>query len=102
MEQELWSRFEYSRYKLKGNDPFIDDVQTESPLNEQFEGQDWVNAEINIGWSYFPDLKRQLDFGVKYIPGVELNNFSELGEFNHGLVPYVGYFSQINSKSRVN
>jgi hypothetical protein len=102
-----WNRnfgagLKYSRYKLKGDDPFIDDVQTESPLNEQFEGQDWVNAEINIGWSYFPDLKRQLDFGVKYIPGVELNNFSELGEFNHGLVPYVGCFSQINSKSRVN
>ncbi len=102
-----WNRnfgagLKYSRYKFKGDDPFIGNGQIESPLNEQFEGQDWVNAVINIGWSYFSDLKRQFDFGVKYIPGVELNNFSELGEFNHGLVPYVGYFSQINSKSRVN
>ncbi|NQU51332.1 MAG: hypothetical protein HQ522_02220 [Bacteroidetes bacterium] len=68
----------------------------------RYKQQDWVLAELNMGWSYFPDLKRQFDFGVKYVPGLELNDLSELGEFNHGLVPYVGYFSQINSKSRVN
>jgi len=68
----------------------------------RYKKQDWVLAEINIGWSYFHNLKTQFDFGVKYVPGVELNDFSEIGEFNHGLVPYVGYFSQINSKSRVN
>jgi len=56
---------------------------------------------INIGWSFFPDLKQQIDFGVKYVPGVELNNFTDLGNFNHGLIPYLGYFSQINSKSRI-
>lgn len=68
----------------------------------RYKKQDWVLAELNIGWSYFPNLKRQFDFGVKYIPGVELNDLSEVGEFNHGVIPYVGYFSQINSKSRVN
>ena len=102
-----WNRnfgvgLKYSRYKIKRDNPFIGNGQVENPLDEQFEGQDWVNAVINIGWSYFPDLKRQFDFGVKYIPSVELNNFSELGRFNHGLVPYIGYFSQINSKSRMN
>ena len=68
----------------------------------RYKKQDWINAEINLGWSYFPDLKRQLSIGIKYVPGVELNDFSELGEFNHGLIPSIGYFSQINSKSRVN
>ena len=59
-------------------------------------------AELNIGWSYFPNLKKQIDFGVKYVPGVSLNCSSNTGDFNHGLVPDIGYFSQINSKSRVN
>jgi len=68
----------------------------------RYKKQDWVNAEINLGWSYFPDLKRQISIAVKYVPGVELNDFSELGEFNHGIIPSIGYFSQINSKSRVN
>ena len=102
-----WNRsfgagLKYNRYKIFGDQPSNDDEQRESLIYEQFEGQDWVNAEIEIGWSFYPDLKRQLDFGIKYVPGIELNNFTKLGEFNHGLVPYVGYFSQINSKSRVN
>jgi len=67
-----------------------------------YKKDDWVLAELNIGWSYFPNLKKQYDFGVKYVPGVSIDNDSEIGNFNHGLVPYIGYFSQINSKSRVN
>ncbi len=68
----------------------------------RYKKQDWANAVVNIGWSYFPDLKQQIDFGVKYVPGVELNNFEDVENFNHGLIPYFGYFSQINAKSRVN
>ena len=68
----------------------------------RYKRDDWVLAEINIGWSYFPNLKKQFDFGVKYVPGISINNYSDTGDFNHGLVPYIGYFSQINSKSRVN
>lgn len=68
----------------------------------RYKKQDWVLAELNIGWTYFPNLKKQFDFGVKYVPGVQVNNFTEMSGFNHGFVPYVGYFSQINSKLRVN
>jgi hypothetical protein len=68
----------------------------------RYKKDDWMNAEINLGWSYFPDLKRRLSIGIKYVPGIELNDFSELGEFSHGVIPSIGYFSQINSKSRVN
>jgi hypothetical protein len=68
----------------------------------RYKKQDWINAEIDLGWSYFPDLKRRISIGIKYVPGVELNDFSEIGEFNHGIIPSIGYFSQINSKSRVN
>ena len=102
-----WNRnvstgLKYSRYKNSGNLPVIGENQSDSLIVEKNNEQDWLSAELNIGWSFYPDLRQQIDFGVKYVPGVELNNFSELGEFNHGLVPYVGYFSQINKKTRVN
>ena len=67
-----------------------------------YKKKDWINAEFSMGWSFFPDLKRQFDFAVKYIPGIDLNDFSESVEMNHALIPSVGYYSQINSKSRVN
>lgn len=98
-----WNRnfsagLKYNRYKLFGSTG----TNNNDDLADYYEGRDWMNAEINIGWSYFPDLKRQFDFGVKYIPGVEVNEFRELGDFNHGVVPYLAYFTQVNSKSRIN
>lgn len=68
----------------------------------RYKKQDWVLSELNIGWSYFMKLKDQLDFGLKYVPGVALNNLEKIGEFNHGFIPYVGYFTQFNSKTRIN
>jgi len=91
-------QYKNAKYKtLKWNRNFSTSVNY-----NRYKKHDWILAEFKIGWSYFPDLKKQYDFGVKYVPGVELNNFSNVGEFNQAVVPYVGYFSQINSKSRVN
>ncbi len=67
-----------------------------------YKRDDWISGEINIGWSYFPDLKRQFDFGVKYVPGVIIRNSSNTADFYQGAVPYVGCFSQISRKARVN
>ena len=68
----------------------------------RYKKDDWILAELNIGWSYFPNLKKQYDFGIKYVPGISINSSSNSGSFNHGLVPYIGFFSQINSKARTN
>ena len=68
----------------------------------RYKKDDWVLAELKIGWSYFPNLKKQIDFGMKYVPGISINDSFDFSDFNNGFVPYVGYFSQINSKSRVN
>jgi hypothetical protein len=46
-------------------------------------------------------LKSQFDFGMKYIPGIALNGSGNDGELNNGFIPYLGYFTQIDSKSRV-
>ena len=65
-----------------------------------YKKQDWILAELNLGWSYFIKLKSQFDFGFKYIPGIALKG-SENSSFNNGFVPYLGYFTQIDSKNRI-
>jgi hypothetical protein len=66
-----------------------------------YKKQDWILAELNVGWSYFVKLRNQFDFGMKYIPGIALNGSGNNGELNHGFIPYLGYFTQIDSKNRV-
>ena len=65
-----------------------------------YKKQDWILGEINLGWSYFLKLKSQFDFGVKYIPGLTLYD-SDNTAFNNGLIPYLGYFTQISTNSRI-
>lgn len=66
----------------------------------RYKEQDWALAEFDLGWSYYIELKSRLDFGLKYAPGLVLNQFEDVGPLNHSLIPYLGYFSQINSKTR--
>lgn len=66
-----------------------------------YKKQDWILAEINMGWSYFVKLKSQFDFGVKYIPGLVLSESGKSGELNHGFIPYLGFFTQTDAKNRI-
>jgi len=66
-----------------------------------YKRQDWILAELNIGWSYFVKLKSQIDFGFKYVPGIALTGSENVGSINNGFIPYFGYFTQLNSKSRI-
>jgi len=66
-----------------------------------YKKQDWVLAELNIGWSYFLKLRSQFDFGIKYVPGIALSGSEETGKINNGFIPYFGYFTQLNAKSRI-
>ena len=66
-----------------------------------YKKQDWILAELSIGWSYFMKLKSQFDFGMKYIPGIAINGSENDGELNNGFIPFVGYFTQIDSKNRI-
>lgn len=67
-----------------------------------YKKQDLMLAEIELGWSYFIQLKSQFDFGLKYLPGVPLNSLDDIGKVNHGFIPYIGYYSQINETTRFN
>ena len=66
-----------------------------------YKKQDWILAELSLGWSYFIKLRSQFDFGMKYIPGIAIDGSGNSGELNHGFIPYLGYFTQVDSKNRV-
>lgn len=66
-----------------------------------YKQKDWVLAELDFGWSYFPNLKNQFDFGLKYIAGTQVNGFENIDPISHNFVPYFGYYTQLNTKMRV-
>ncbi len=67
-----------------------------------YKMQDWMRAEVDLGWSYFIQLRSQIDFGIKYVPGITLNYFENIGRLNHAFIPYIGYYSQLSETARVN
>lgn len=67
----------------------------------RYKKHDWMMAEINLGWSYYSKLKSQFDFGIQYVPGIEINGFEDVGSVSHNVIPYITYYTQVNSKSRV-
>lgn len=73
----------------------------EGGVSNNNKSQDWFKAEFDFGWSYYPNLKTQFDFGVRYLPGVEMSSFDNFGSISHNAIPYIGYYTQLNSKSRV-
>ncbi|WP_372949097.1 hypothetical protein [Mariniphaga sp.] len=66
-----------------------------------YKRKDWILLETDLGWSFYPNLKTEYGFGVKYIPGLVVNGFDDIGPVRHNFVPYLEYFSQMNSKYRI-
>ena len=67
-----------------------------------YKQHDWANIMADLGWSYFPNLKTQIGFGLKYIPGVVIHSLENIEPVRHNFVPYIEYFTQINARSRMN
>lgn len=63
--------------------------------------RDWILLEADLGWSFYANLKTQINFGLKYIPGMVVNEFTELEPVSHNFIPYLVYYTQANSKTRV-
>ena len=73
----------------------------EGGISNTNNSQDWVTAEIDLGWSYYPNLETQFDFGLRYMPGVQISSFDDFSSISHNVIPHVGYFTQLNAKSRL-
>jgi hypothetical protein len=66
-----------------------------------YKRKDWILLETELGWSFYPNLKTEYGFGLKYIPGIVVDGFDDIGPVRHNFVPYLEYFSQVNAKYRI-
>lgn len=66
-----------------------------------YKNHDWVLLETDLGWTFYPNLKNEYSLGLKYIPGMVIDGFDNLGPVRHNFIPYLEYFSQISSKYRI-
>lgn len=66
-----------------------------------YKRKDWILLETALGWSFYPGLKTEYGFGLKYMPGMVVDGFDDIGPVRHNFIPYLEYFSQINSKFRI-
>ena len=67
-----------------------------------YKSHEWATLEANLGWVYYRDLKSQFGFGLKYIPGMVIYSIDEFDPIRHNFIPYIEYFTQVNSKTRMN
>ena len=67
----------------------------------RYKKMDWLMLETLLGWSYYPGIKSEYSFGIRYIPGVEVQSIEKFGPWGHSFIPYIRYFSQINHRSRI-
>lgn len=66
-----------------------------------YKRSDWILLETVLGWNFYPNLQNEYGFGVKYVPGMTVNGFDNLGTVRHNFIPYFEYFSQMSSKYRI-
>lgn len=67
-----------------------------------YKHHNWATLETNFGWSYYINLKSQFGFGLKYIPGVVVHDWDNFESVKHNFIPYLEYYTQVNSRTRVN
>jgi hypothetical protein len=66
-----------------------------------YKRKDWILLETDLGWSFYPNLKNEYGFGLKYFSGMVVDGLDDLGAVRHNFVPYLEYFSQVNKKYRI-
>jgi hypothetical protein len=66
-----------------------------------YKHHDWMLLETNAGWSWYPTLRTEVGAGVKYVPGMTVDDFREYGPVKHNFIPYIDYFSQISRRYRI-
>jgi len=67
----------------------------------RYKEKNWMTGEVKLGWSYYYQLKSRFDFGVKYVPGININHLNDVGTLSHNVIPYLAYSSQLNQKARI-
>ncbi len=66
-----------------------------------YKRDDWITFEATSGWNWYPALKHEIGFGIRYLPGMIIKGRDKLEPLRHAVIPYLEYFSQLNSKYRI-
>ena len=53
----------------------------------RYKTRDWLVMETDVGWSFYYDLKSRFTAGMKYVPGITIDNIEEFGPLRNGFVP---------------
>jgi hypothetical protein len=67
----------------------------------RYKKQNWLVLEADLGWSFYHNLKSYFDLGFKYVPGTVVHDINDIEPISHNFIPYVEYFTQLNSASRI-
>ena len=67
----------------------------------RYKHHDWFLLETDLGWTYYHNLKSEFNFGIRYLPGFIINDIDDFEPVRHSFIPYLEYFSQINSRWRL-
>lgn len=66
-----------------------------------YKKHDWILLESLLSLSYYPTLKSEFNFGIRYIPGIDIHSSEDFGPVHHSVIPYIKYFSQLNPRYRI-
>lgn len=66
-----------------------------------YKKQDWITFEATAGWNWYLNLKHEVGFGIRYLPGMVISSLDNMEPVRHAVIPYMEYFSQLNSKYRI-
>lgn len=98
--------FVYGAFVQFDNSKYIDVKKNRNfsiALNyNRYKTRDWLVMETDLSWSFYHDLKSRFTAGMKYVPGITIENIDEFGPMHNGFVPYLEYFNQLSSTVRIN
>jgi len=92
-----FARYEVHSYRnYKQNICFV----TEATYN-RYKKQDWFLWETAFQVDYYKNLRSLFSLGIKYVPGLVVNDFKDIEPVQHALIPYLEYYRQLNEKLRI-
>jgi hypothetical protein len=67
----------------------------------RYKERDWFLWENAFQLDYYQNLRSLFSVGVKYVPGMVVNGFTDVEPVQHALIPYLEYYRQLNEKYRM-
>lgn len=67
----------------------------------RYKTRDWLQLETVFQFDFYQNLRSKFSLGLKYIPVLEVKDTRQNTSFQNVFIPTIGYFSQLNEKTRM-